>query len=678
MENLLVELCVEELPPKALKKLGPAFAQLLVEGLHAQGLVAVDAPVHAFASPRRLGVHIGQVAEKAHEKALSTKLMPVSVGLDAQGKATPALLKKLGGLGATADAVPTLKRVADGKNEVLVYDTTVPGASLQTGLQSALDQAIAKLPIPKVMGYQLADGWKTVHFVRPVHTLMALHGATVVPVQALGLSAGRETLGHRFEAQKPVVSVRHADSYGQQLLEEGAVIADFAVRRDEIARQLQAAAQVAGLTPIDDEALLDEVTALVERPNVLTCQFEAQYLAVPQECLILTMKANQKYFPLLDAAGKLSNRFLVVSNIRPADASAVIEGNEKVVRPRLADARFFFDTDKKVKLADRLPGLEKVVYHNKLGSQAERVTRISLLARALAHKLSSDEVQAERAAKLAKADLTSNMVGEFPELQGIMGRYYALADGEAVQVAQAIEEHYRPRFAGDVLPESAPGTFAAIADKLETLVGMWSVGGAPTGDRDPFGLRRAALGVLRILSEKKLPLDLQLALNETRLVFSNPPVAESVTEAVMGFMLERLKGMLREGGFSAQEVDAVLADRPGRIDLVQARIEAVKAFGALPEALSLAAANKRIRNILKKSDAPKRPLEGHLLVEEAEKRLFMRLSEVRPVADARYATGDYGLRLTSFLTRSWSMLMIRQCALIAWHCWVRWICCSTA
>ncbi|MBN8748438.1 MAG: glycine--tRNA ligase subunit beta, partial [Variovorax sp.] len=442
-QNLLVELFVEELPPKALKKLGESFAAALVESLAAQGLTEPNAAVTSFASPRRLGVQVAAVLACAADKPVSTKLMPVSVGLEAGGNATPALLKRLAALGADASAVGQLRRAPDGKNEALFHDSIAPGTTLTEGLQRALEVALEKLPIPKVMTYPdpSGEGWETVNFVRPAHGLIALHGADVVPVSVLGLEAGRMTQGHRFEARVDPVAITNADCYALQMADEGAVIASFAERRAEIVRQLQAAAAPLGLKPIEDDALLDEVTALVERPNVLVGKFEEAFLEVPQECLILTMKANQKYFPLLDAAGKLTNRFLIVSNISPADASAVIQGNERVVRPRLADAKFFFDQDRKKALDSRVLGLAKVVYHNKLGTQGERVTRVQAVARAIGQRIGGDALalKADQAALLAKADLLTDMVGEFPELQGIMGRYYAQHDGLSDDIAFAIE-----------------------------------------------------------------------------------------------------------------------------------------------------------------------------------------------------------------------------------------------
>lgn len=654
-QNLVVELFVEELPPKALKGLGQAFAQELAKGLYETGLRTEHSQVKGFATPRRLAVHMTEVLARAADKAVSTRLMPVKVGLDEQGNATPALLKRLEGLGADASAVAELKRVDDGKNEMLFFDSIVSGATLAEGLQTALEGAIVKLPIPKVMGYQLKDGWSTVHFVRPVHGIVALHGDVVVPVHALGLEAGRSTKGHRFEAKVSPIEVKDADGYVEQLRDEGAVVAGFDERKAMILAQLKAAAQQVGndmgqqVVPIDDEALLDEVTALVERPNVLVCQFEKAFLDVPQECLILTMKANQKYFPLLDASGKLINRFLVVSNISPLDASAVIEGNERVVRPRLADAKFFFDQDRKVSLASRTSRYAGMVYHNQLGSLADRVARVGLIASAIAIKLGDAALQkqVEQSAYLAKADLVTDMVGEFPELQGIMGHYYALNDQLSVDVAQAIEDHYKPRFAGDELPRNRTGLVVALADKLETLVGMFGIGHVPTGDKDPFALRRHALGVIRILMERQLPLSLDWLLDTASHVFvpgENQVVAsyENPSQAVADFIYDRLAGVLADQGYSTKEVGAVLALRPQLLDDVVKRLEAVRVFAALPEAPALAAANKRVGNILKKSaSGVKAGVDAALLQEDAERALYIALTNAQEVSDKAYEAGDY-------------------------------------
>jgi glycyl-tRNA synthetase beta chain len=666
-KNLLVELFVEELPPKALKKLGEVFAQTLASSLKNSGLAAATAGVTAFASPRRLAAHVTDVAAVAADKPVVQKLMPVAVGLDASGNATPALLKKLAALGADASAVASLRRENDGKADILFYDSLAKGATLAEGLQKALEAALAALPIPKVMTYQLQDGWSSVNFVRPAHGLVALHGADVVPLSILGLNAGRQTHGHRFEAKVDPVVLADADGYTETLIKDGSVIASYEERSREIIRQLLARAaelkcalevqprhedgrpiQGLGVEEITqlllDNALIQEVTALVERPNVLIGQFEAEFLAVPQECLILTMKANQKYFPLLDAAGKLTNKFLVVSNISPDDASAVIGGNERVVRPRLADAKFFFDQDRKKSLESRVAGLAKVVYHNKLGTQGERVTRVAAIARRIADSLGGGALaqHAEQAAVLAKADLLTDMVGEFPELQGIMGRYYAQHDGLNADVADAIEDHYKPRFAGDSLPRGLVGTVVALADKLETLVGMFGIGQIPTGDRDPFALRRHALGVIRMLAEGNLDLPIDKLLNSVFAQFNGIEGFQLNINALADFIYERLAGSLREQGYSAQEVDAVVSQRPQRLGDIPKRLAAVRAFSALPEAAALAAANKRVGNILKKVEGTvEAKVANALLTEAAEVALHAALVDVVPQADAAFVTGDY-------------------------------------
>ena len=651
-QNLLVELFVEELPPKALKKLGESFASVLFEQLRDAGLTDAQSVVTAYASPRRLAAHVTQVAAQAADKAIQQKLMPVAVGLDASGNASPALLKKLQALGADvsnpAALVASLKRAPDGKAEALFYDSVAKGANLLQGLQKALDESLAKLPIPKVMTYQLETdcempGWTSVNFVRPAHGLVALHGKDVVPVKTLGLKAGQQTHGHRFEAKVSPVVIQDADSYAATLARDGAVIASFAERRAEIVRQLNAAAAKVGggAKAIEDDALLDEVTALVERPNVLTCEFEKQFLEVPQECLILTMKANQKYFPLLTAEGKLTHQFLVVSNISPSDASAVIGGNERVVRPRLADAKFFFDQDRKKTLASRVEGLNKVVYHNKLGTQGERMARVRGIAKALGQAIGGDALAqaADTAAQLAKTDLLTDMVGEFPELQGIMGGYYARHDGLSHDIADAIEDHYRPRFAGDELPRNNVGLVVALADKLETLVGMFGIGNLPSGDKDPFALRRHALGVIRMLMEKDLALDWRQLLALAVPVFGDKITDPS--EALTTFLFDRLAGALREQGYSVQEVDAVLALHPARLGPIPKLLAAVRAFAALPESPALAAANKRIGNILKKADEVDPHVNPALLKESAEQALHEVMQRLLPESEALFKAGDY-------------------------------------
>ena len=650
-KNLLVELFVEELPPKALNKLGEAFASVLFESLKAQGLTLENASVTAFATPRRLAAHLSYVMDKAADKQVAQNLMPASVGLDANGKATPALIKRLQGLGADESAVAKLRKENDGKADVLFFDAMQTGVNLPEGLQKALDEALAKLPIPKVMTYQLADGWSSVNFVRPAHGLVAMHGSSVVAISALGLQSSNITHGHRFEAKADKITIGHADSYAKQLLEEGAVIASFAERRADIVRQLNAAAQNAstglstGLKPIDDDALLDEVTALVERPNVLLGQFEEIYLEVPQECLILTMKANQKYFPLLDKNDKLTNKFLIVSNISPKDPSAVIQGNERVVRPRLADAKFFFDQDCKKGLAALNYGLDKVVYHNKLGTQFVRNQRIQKIAAKIVTKLNDSQIATKvtMAVNFSKADLLSDMVGEFPELQGIMGRYYAQHEGLDDDVAYAIEDHYKPRFAGDDLPRNQVGIIVALADKLATLVGLFSIGEKPTGDKDPFGLRRQALGIIRMLIEGKLPLTLPTLIVDALREFDVDPANYlPIVQSILEFCDDRLSVNLRELGASPQEVDAVLSLAPELLSEIPTRLAAVRAFSTLAEAPALAAANKRVGNILKKVEGEvKAEVNANLLQEPAEIALNAALSQVKPVADKLFESGDY-------------------------------------
>lgn len=677
-KNLLVELFVEELPPNALKKLGESFASVLFETLKTQGLTSDNSAVTNFATPRRLAAHVTAVAAKAADKQVVQKLMPASVGLDANGNATPALVKKLQALGADESAVAKLRKENDGKADVLFLDATQTGASLAEGLQKALDEALAKLPIPKVMTYQLADGWDSVNFVRPAHGLVALHGSEVIPAATLGLNAGNTTQGHRFEAKHAAITIHSADSYAQQLKDEGAVIASFEARKAEIVRQLNAAATKENLTPIDDDALLDEVTALVELPNVLLGQFEHEFLEVPQECLILTMKANQKYFPLLDANGKLTNKFLIVSNIKPADPSKVVGGNERVVRPRLADAKFFFDQDRKKTLESRISGLDKVVYHNKLGSQGERNARVVRIASAIAKQLGDASLVAKagQAAKLSKADLLTDMVGEFPELQGIMGRYYAQHEQLDDDVAFAIEDHYKPRFAGDSLPRNQVGVCVALADKLETLVGLFSIGEKPTGDKDPFALRRQALGIIRMLIDGNLEVNLNDLIKSVISIVGSEEIqkewalrvfeaetakkstvsgdravavgyvgrviASDTFDNVKDFIFERLANNLRDQGASAQEVDAVLALSPDLLSEVPTRLAAVRSFASLAEAPALAAANKRVGNILKKVEGElSNKVSANLLQEPAEQALAVALDKVKPQSDKLFESGDY-------------------------------------
>ncbi|MBC3873285.1 glycine--tRNA ligase subunit beta [Undibacterium flavidum] len=635
--TLLVELFTEELPPKALAKLGEAFAAGIVHGLKSRDFLEADSVTTSFASPRRLAVSITKVRATSPDKQMREKVLPVSVAIDANGNATPPLSKKLAALGFPNLQVADLERAVDGKAESFFYSYTAPGTALVSSLQLALEESISKLPIPKVMSYQRPDG-ETVHFVRPVHSIIALHGTDILPLAALGLTAGRVTQGHRFLSTGEV-SIAHADHYGAALAEQGKVIANVAERKEKIRAALQAKAN--GDQVLMPESLLDEVAALVEWPVVYECHFEEEFLAVPQECLILTMQTNQKYFAVTDAAGKLRSRFLIVSNLATDTPEHIIQGNERVVRPRLSDAKFFFEQDKKKTLGDRLGQLSNVVYHNKLGSQADRTRRVMSLARHIAPIVGADENIAERGALLAKADLLTDMVGEFPELQGIMGTYYALHDGEHPEVAAAASEHYQPRFAGDALPATATGTAVALADKLETLVGIWGIGLQPTGDKDPFALRRHALGILRMLVEKRLTISLQALITTATNLFTGNSNFKDPGAEVLSFLYDRLRGQLRERGFSQNEVEAVVAQNPDTLDNIVERLQAVQSFAALPESASLAAANKRITNILKKAEGTPGTVNPALLQEAAEQALFKAMSDVKPGVDAAYAAGDF-------------------------------------
>lgn len=596
--NLLIELLTEELPPRALKGLSEQFARLLVDSLVKQGLAKADAKTSVIGTPRRLGVWIADVAACGRAQQKRHKLMPVSVGLDSDGQPTPALRKKLAALGLDALAAADLQRESDGKNEVLIAQVLEAGVPLQAALQTALNHALDKLPIAKVMSYQLTDGHTTVRFIRPARSLLALHGASVVEVQALGLSAGRSTAGHRFLSE-PRIEIAHADDYFARL-ERAKVLTDFAARRARITTQAQQLAQQS--TVLADEALLDEVSALTEWPTVLLCQFDAAFLDVPQECLILTMQANQRYFPLADASGKLLNRFLIVANVDPSNTDLIRAGNERVVTARLNDARFFYQQDRKHGLLSREPRLAQIVYHNQLGSLAERVARITTLANAFAQAGYGGQAtpeQVQQAARLAKLDLVSEMVGEFPELQGTMGRYYALAEHYSAEVAEALQEQYLPRFSGDRLPSSAVACTLALADKMELLAGLFAIGQTPTGDKDPFGLRRAALGVIRIVLEKGLRPSLPDLISQAFALF--PQASDQ--EALLTFMQDRLRGYLRETcSASAEQVEAVL-HCVGRQDLLllPARIRALQQFLPSAQAPVLIAAAKRIRNILDKA-----------------------------------------------------------------------------
>lgn len=655
---LLVELLTEELPPKALQKLGQAFAEGVRATLERHGLLAEGCAVTAYSTPRRLAVHLSAVLAQAPDQPYAEKLMPAKIGLTEDGKATPALQKKLAAKGLENIDLATLERESDGKQDYLVARGTAPGSSLAAGLQEGIDTALNSLPIPKVMRYQLADGVTTVKFVRPAHGLVALFGADVVPVSALGMQAGRDTLGHRFMCAGPV-SFADADSYAATLAEKGRVVASFEGRRDDIQRQLLDHAGRLSATLGDDPevaALLDEVTALVEHPTVYVGQFEEQFLQVPQECLILTMRLNQKYFPLFDpATGRLTHRFLIVSNMHTDKPVNIVEGNQRVVRPRLADAQFFFETDRKTPLASRVEQLGSIVYHNKLGTQLERVERVRAIARGVAEQLGGDVSAADRAAMLAKADLGSNMVGEFPELQGIMGAYYAAGDGEPASVVEALRTQYRNRYDAPVTQDTLTAATLFIAERVETLVGIWAIGLAPTGERDPFGLRRAALGLISAFEQLAAggwlkvsqdgPLSLNGLLELAAGTFPAGKIPADTLAEVRTFIYERYRNQLIND-FDRNAVEAVIALTPP-LHQVAERVRAAAAFAQLPEAASLAAANKRIGNLLKKAEGEIGAVNEAALVEPAEKALAATVAQLRPQAEAQLAAGDFAGSLST-------------------------------
>ncbi len=624
---VLIELFTEELPPKVLQKLGASFAKNIFDQLAKQQFVAADVGFSEFATPRRLGVSIAQVLAVQPEQHIERK-GPAVASAYKDGAPTPALTGFAKSCGVE---IAALEKMSDGKQDVFVFRSTKPGASLDTILAGVVEAALKQLPAPKLMRWGDGD----VQFMRPVHGLVMLHGSRVVSGEVLGLKSGNTTLGHRF-LSSGVITIASAELYESTLETKGNVVASFAKRRDKIAAQLKP-----HLAQEPDSVLLDEVTALVEAPAVYVGSFDPAFLVVPQECLILSMKQHQKYFPITDASGKLQPRFAVVSNLPTATPQEIIHGNERVLRARLSDAQFFYQQDKKTKLADRVMKLKDVVYHNKLGSQYDRVKRLEHSAGKIATKLGANEGAAQTAAMLCKADLLTDMVGEFPELQGIMGRYYALNDGEPAVVADAIQHHYLPKGGGDSLPQDKIAISVALAEKLDTLVGIYGIGLVPTGDKDPFGLRRAALGVLRILIENKLPLDLSDLLQTSKTTFVAHKVSDSVVADLHSFMLERLKNYLREKDFAPDEIDAVISQNPTRMDGVLPRMEAVRAFRAMPESVSLAAANKRIRNILKKAEALNGSAKAGPGIDAAEKNLFSAMQKLSPQVSAQMQKSNY-------------------------------------
>ena len=641
-ENCLVELGTEELPPKALKSLGEAFATQFEAAL-TQADLSFDS-VSWFAAPRRLAVYVSGLAEGQADKVVEKRGPAVSAAFDADGNPTKAAQGWARGNGIdVADA----ERLVTDKGEWLLHKAHVPGQSVVELLEGLINQAVSKLPIPKPMRW----GNYNTQFIRPVHTLCVLYGSEVVNLSVLGLTSGRVVQGHRFHGEGRF-ELDHADNYASAL-EQQYVLADFEARKDKVRQQLEDAAQSLSLKPDYNEDLLEEIASLVEWPVVLQAGFDEAFLAVPKEALIYTMKDDQKYVPLLDSDGALSNIFLFVTNIESRDASQVISGNEKVIRPRLADAEFFFNSDKKTTLESRLESLETVLFQKQLGTLKEKSERISALSAFIASQIDATETQAARAGLLAKTDLMSNMVMEFPDVQGVMGKYYALNDGEDAPVAEALYEQYMPRFAGDALPSSGVSASVALADKLDTLVGIFGIGQLPKGDKDPFALRRAAIGVLRIVTELSLPLDLETLVSKAIDVYGDKLTNAETQSQVVDFVLGRFTALLQDQAIAIDVIQAAAARRPTKPADYLARVHAVDKFRALEEAEALAAANKRVANILAKQNVEVTDtvnIDESLLAEEAEKALYVELKAAQKEVDIAVPSQDYTRILTALAT----------------------------
>lgn len=630
-QNFLVEIGTEELPPKALKTLATSFADNVEAELNQAGLTFDK--IEWFAAPRRLAVKVLNLATQQPSKEIEKRGPAVSAAFDAEGKPTKAAEGWARGCGITVDQA---ERIATDKGEWLVHRAKIEGQPTKNLLNDIVANALAKLPIPKPMRW--AD--KTVQFIRPVHTVTMLLGGELIEGEILGVASARTIRGHRFLGEKEF-EIQHADQYPQLLHEKGSVIADFNERKAEILAKSQAKATALGGVADIEESLLEEVTSLVEYPNVLAAKFEERFLAVPAEALVYTMKGDQKYFPIYDKNGKLLPHFIFVSNINPEDPTAIIEGNEKVVRPRLTDAEFFFKTDLKQKLVDRLPRLETVLFQQQLGTLKDKTDRIEQLAGEIAKQIGADEAKAKRAGLLSKCDLMTNMVFEFTDTQGVMGMHYARHDGEDEEVAVALNEQYMPRFAGDELPKSLVASAVALADKFDTLTGIFGIGQAPKGSADPFALRRAALGALRIIVEKNLPLDLEDLVKKSAALFGDKLTNQNVVADVVDFMLGRFRAWYQDEGIAVDVIQAVLARRPTRPADFDARVRAVSHFRTLDSSEALAAANKRVSNILAKADAAIGEINLTACLEPAEKALAEAVLALRTEVQPLIAQGDY-------------------------------------
>ena len=627
LDNLLIEFVTEELPPNSLKELGEKFGQLISQGLQEQNFIE-NADTIVYATPRRLGVKILNVAEKSKDEKKLIKLMPTKIGFDENNKPTQALLKKLKSLNESAEAVQKVIKKMEKNQEILFIEREIYGKTLEEVLSEIIKNSINKLPIKKMMSYQLEDGWTSVNFVRPIKNLLTIYGSKTLKVSSLGVVANNNSFGHRFESKKSILTIDHADNYEKILLEDGGVIVNFNKRKEKIQKDIVSTTESFDekLHVEDDEDLLNEVTALVEMPNILTGSFEEKFLNVPQECLILTMKTNQRYFPLFDSNNKLTNHFIIVSNLSPKDTNNIIQGNERVIRPRLADAEFFFEQDKKTSLKSFSTKLNSIVYHNKLGTQADRALRVAAILKYMTHELKfNEDINYEEYALMSKADLLCLMVSEFPELQGVMGAIYASRDKQYKNIAPAIEDHYKPKFSGDSLPKDIFGSYAAIADKFETLIGLFSINEQPTGDKDPFSLRRNAIGIIRILIEKNIPL------NFSSLIDKYTEEKNQVRDNLKTFIYDRLSSYLKDRNFTSNEIDAVISSRPNYLNDTIKKIEAIKEFSSLKQSKDLASTNKRVSNILKKYTGSIQKVDESLLNEIEEIKLFKAITKLDPL-----------------------------------------------
>ena len=627
LDNLLIEFVTEELPPNSLKELGEKFGQLISQGLQEQNFIE-NADTRVYATPRRLGVKILNVAEKSKDEKKLIKLMPTKIGFDENNKPTQALLKKLKSLNESAEAVQKVIKKTEKNQEILFIEREIYGKTLEEVLSEIIKNSINKLPIKKMMSYQLEDGWTSVNFVRPIKNLLTIYGSKTLKVSSLGVVANNNSFGHRFESKKSILTIDHADNYEKILLEDGGVIVNFNKRKEKIQKDIVSTTDSFDekLHVEDDEDLLNEVTALVEMPNILTGSFEEKFLNVPQECLILTMKTNQRYFPLFDSNNKLTNHFIIVSNLSPKDTNNIIQGNERVIRPRLADAEFFFEQDKKTSLKSFSTKLNSIVYHNKLGTQADRALRVAAILKYMTHELKfNEDINYEEYALMSKADLLCLMVSEFPELQGVMGAIYASRDKQYKNIAPAIEDHYKPKFSGDSLPKDIFGSYAAIADKFETLIGLFSINEQPTGDKDPFSLRRNAIGIIRILIEKNIPL------NFSSLIDKYTEEKNQVRDNLKTFIYDRLSSYLKDRNFTSNEIDAVISSRPNYLNDTIKKLEAIKEFSSLKQSKDLASTNKRVSNILKKYTGSIQKVDESLLNEIEEIKLFKAITKLDPL-----------------------------------------------